>query len=133
MTTSPSLVRITIVLVTASSAEAAKATNRGSASSARRLKCCIQASLRVRGEADRFDLVRMIDLAVVGLCASLELVDDVHVRDHFAEDRIFAVQERSIAEADEKLRICGIRVVGTRDPHRGGLERFLGELGRNVR
>ena len=90
-------------------------------------------SLRVGGEADRFDLVGMIDFAVVRFRARLDLVDDVHARDPLRRNRIFPVQERSIAKADEELRICRIRIAPTRHAHRAALERFLGELGRNVR
>src|SRR5690606_29932900 len=67
----------------------------------------------VCGDAHRDDRV-----GIAHRLALLDLVDDVHAFDHLAPHRILAVQPRRILEADEELRICGVRVLRTR--HRAG-------------
>src|SRR6202171_4715426 len=63
--------------------------------------------------------VRLDDLVgTLHRLAALDLVDVLHARRHLAPDRVLAVEERGIVEADEELAVGGIRAGGTR--HRGG-------------
>src|SRR6266404_8527995 len=84
----------------------------------------IWASRRVRGHMRLDDLV-----GVLYRLAALDLVDVFHARGNLAPDRVLAVEERGIVEADEELAVAGIRAAGAR--HRGGAAdmRFLVELG----
>src|SRR6185295_12798627 len=61
--------------------------------------------------------------------AALDLVDILHARRDLAPDRVLAVEERGVVEADEELAVAGIRARGA--GHRGGAAdmRFLVELG----
>src|SRR5215204_6958234 len=60
---------------------------------------------RVGGELHLDDLVRPRDLAVVALVSLLDLVDDVHARDHLAEKRVLAGERAAALVADEELRV----------------------------
>src|ERR1700730_3678061 len=74
--------------------------------------------------------VRLDDLVgVLHRLAALDLVDVVHARRHLAPDRVLAVEEGGIVEADEELAVAGVRARGAR--HRGGAAhmRLLVELG----
>ena len=57
------------------------------------------------------DFVRLAHRAIVRLRTLLDLIDDVHARGHLADDRILAVKEGGVVEADEELRIRRIRVL----------------------
>ena len=57
------------------------------------------------GHPHGHDLVGVRDRAIVGLSSGLDLVDDVHSRDHLAESRILAVEGTRVGRRDEKLRI----------------------------
>ena len=65
--------------------------------------------------------------------AALDLVDVIHALDDLAPDRVLAVEEAGIVEADEELRVGGVRVLGAR--HRAGAAAVVhvGELGLQVR
>src|SRR5450432_413296 len=74
--------------------------------------------------------MRLDDLVgVLYRLAALDLVDVLHALGHLVPDRVLAVEERGIVEADEELAVAGIRAGGAR--HRGGAAhvRFLVELG----
>src|ERR1700741_341843 len=60
--------------------------------------------------------------------AALDLVDVVHAFGHLAPDRVLAVEEGGVVEADEELAVGGVRVRRAR--HRGGAAhmRLLVEL-----
>src|SRR5690606_12283250 len=61
----------------------------------------------VSGNFDRDHLVRIDDRLT-----ALDLVDIFHAFDDLTPDRILAVQEARIAEADEELRIGAVRILG---------------------
>src|SRR5260221_14268792 len=70
------------------------------------------------------DLVRILHRL-----AALDLVDILHAVSHLAPNRVLAVEEGGVVEADEELTVAGIRARGAR--HRGGAAhmRFLVDLG----
>src|SRR5882757_2161984 len=70
------------------------------------------------------DLVRILHRL-----AALDLVDVLHAISHLAPDRVLAVEEGRIVEADEELAVAGIRARGAR--HRSGAAymRLLVEFG----
>src|SRR6202171_5290414 len=73
--------------------------------------------------------VRLDDLVgTLHRLAALDLVDVLHARRHLAPDRVLAVEERRVVEADEELAVAGIGTGGAR--HRGGAAhvRLLVEL-----
>src|SRR3954462_1309865 len=73
---------------------------------------------------------RLDDLVgVLHRLAALDLVDVLHARGDLAPDRVLAVEEGGIIEADEELAVAGIRARGA--GHRGGAAdmRFLVEFG----
>src|SRR6266496_2471343 len=82
------------------------------------------ASSRVGRHMRLDDLVRILHRL-----AALDLVDVFHAISHLAPDRVLAVEEGGIVEADEELAVAGIRARGAR--HRGGAAhmRFLVEFG----
>src|SRR5712675_2921103 len=74
--------------------------------------------------------VRLDDLVgILHRLAALDLVDVLHARGHLAPDRVLAIEEGGVVEADEELAVAGIRAGGAR--HRGGAAhmRLLIELG----
>src|SRR5438046_4416447 len=81
-------------------------------------------STRVSGHMRLDDLVRILHRL-----AALDLVDVLHAISHLAPDRVLAIEEGGIVEADEELAVAGIRARSAR--HRGGAAhmRFLVELG----
>src|SRR3954464_10820351 len=80
-------------------------------------------SARVSGHMRLDDLVRILHRL-----AALDLVDVVHALGHLAPDRILAVEEGGVVEADEELAVAGIRACRAR--HRSGAAdmRFLVEF-----
>src|SRR2546423_9389261 len=70
------------------------------------------------------DLVRILHRS-----AAIDLVDVPHAIRNLAPDRVLAVEEGCIVEADEELAVAGIRARGAR--HRGGAPhmRLLVEFG----
>src|SRR5229473_2094330 len=84
----------------------------------------IWVSRRVGGHVRLDDLV-----GILHRLAALDLVDVLHAFGHLAPDRVLAVEEGGVVEADEELAVAGIRARGTR--HRGGAAhmRFLVEFG----
>src|SRR3954464_2251542 len=81
-------------------------------------------SARVSGHMRLDDLVRILHRL-----AALDLVDVVHAVGHLAPDRVLAVEEGGVVEADEELAVAGIRARRAR--HRSGAAhmRLLVELG----
>src|SRR2546423_8951009 len=81
-------------------------------------------SLRSVGHPRLDDLV-----GILHRLAALDLVDVLHARGHLAPDRVLAVEEGGVVEADEELAVAGIRARRAR--HRGGAAdmRLLVELG----
>src|SRR5205809_3077559 len=81
-------------------------------------------SRRVGGHARLDDLVR-----VLHRLAALDLVDVLHAGRDLAPDRVLAVEEGSIVEADEELAVAGIRARSA--GNRGGAAdmRLLVEFG----
>src|SRR6187399_3183797 len=74
--------------------------------------------------------VRLDDLVgVLHRLAALDLVDVLHAGGDLAPDRVLAVEEGGVVEADEELAVAGIRARGA--GHRGGAAhvRFLVEFG----
>src|SRR6202035_2075185 len=71
------------------------------------------ASSRIQRHVRLDDLVGILDRL-----AALDLVDVLHARRHLAPDRVLAVEEGGVVEADEELAVAGIRARGAR--HRGG-------------
>src|SRR5438445_7439971 len=65
--------------------------------------------------------------------ATLDLVDHIHARHHFADYGVLPVQRRAFREHDEELRIGGIVACRARHPDDAALERHVGEFGRQVR
>src|SRR5205814_5069500 len=62
---------------------------------------------------------RLDDLVgILHRLAALDLVDVLHARGHLAPDRVLAVEEGGVVEADEELSVAGIRARRAR--HRGG-------------
>src|SRR6266404_8064157 len=73
--------------------------------------------------------VRLDDLVgILHRLAALDLVDVLHAFGHLAPDRVLAVEEGGVVEADEELAVAGIRACRAR--HRGGAAhmRFLVEF-----
>src|SRR3954465_9713557 len=68
---------------------------------------------RVDGHSGFDDLVRILHRL-----AALDLVDVLHAFGHLPPDRVLAVEERGVVEADEELAVAGIRARPAR--HRGG-------------
>src|SRR4051812_496411 len=63
-------------------------------------------SLHIGGDLHLGHLVGVGDRAALRARRRLlQLVDDFHARDHLADHRVLAIEERSIGEADEELRI----------------------------
>src|SRR6187431_912128 len=79
---------------------------------------------RVRSHPRLDDLV-----GIAHRLAALDLVDILHARRDLTPDRILAVEERGIVEADEELAVAGIGARRAR--HRGGAAhmRLLVEFG----
>src|SRR5436305_10057411 len=74
--------------------------------------------------------MRLDDLVgILDRLAALDLVDVLHAFGHLAPDRVLAVEEGGVVEADEELAVAGIRARRAR--HRGSAAdmRFLVELG----
>src|SRR6266404_3491782 len=81
-------------------------------------------SRRVRSDMRLHDLVRILHRL-----AALDLVDVIHAIRHPAPDRVLAVEEGRVVEADEELAVAGIRARGARHRRRAAHMRLLGELG----
>src|SRR5579864_7956263 len=79
---------------------------------------------RVGGHLHRYDLVR-----VLHRLAALDLVDILHARGHFAPHRVLAIEEARVTEADEKLAVRGVGIVGARHRAHPAHVRRLVELG----
>src|SRR5450432_3790142 len=79
--------------------------------------------LRVRSDLHAQNLVRILDRL-----AALDLVDVLHPLDDLAPDRVLAVEERGVAEADEELAVARIGVGRARHRQRAALVRLLGEF-----
>ncbi|CUX17864.1 hypothetical protein AGR3A_Cc200054 [Agrobacterium tomkonis CFBP 6623] len=65
--------------------------------------------------------------------ATLDLVYSFHAGHDLADHGILTVQERTVGEHDEELRIGGIRILRTGHADHAPCERRLGELSRNIR
>src|SRR5262249_27019203 len=64
--------------------------------------------LDVRRYLHLHDAVGIAHGAVIGLRALLDLVHELHARDHLAHHRVLPVQERGGVQADEELRIGAV-------------------------
>ena len=61
--------------------------------------------------------------------AALDLVDVLHALDDLAPDRVLAVEERRVGEADEELAVGEVRALRARHRQRAAHVRLAVELG----